>query len=121
MDTNTSVASRQRATQGAGGIAGDLMRVIMAFLGDGEITFHQITTTGTGANLQLLPDVDRLMPTLTVTADTGNTTAISVGRINAVFPLAAGANVEFRWVNPVRSRLVFEDAAPAGQVLYVWG
>lgn len=72
MDTNTSVASRQRATQGAGGIAGDLMRGIMAFLGDGEIVFRTLTTAGTGANLQLLPDVDRVMPSLTLTASSTN-------------------------------------------------
>ena len=121
MDTNTSVASRQRATQGAGGIAGDLMRGIMAFLGDGEIVFRTLTTAGTGANLQLLPDVDRVMPSLTLTASSTNTTSISIGRINATFALGPGGSISFRWVNPVRSKLVYSDSSPAGQVLYLWG
>ena len=120
MGSSNDIASRQRTALSASGIAGDVLRGLDAFWGAGEAVLQTITTPGDGVNHQLLPNVDYVLPELTVLADPGNAVNVKVGRIAATVPLAAGSSMTLDKVNPVRSKLVFNDGGTAGLLLHVW-
>lgn len=98
-----------------GGIAEDIIAgALERFLAGGMGYSVHLTTTGTNTDTKVASDVNRILPALTIINQGSN--SIKIGYQTALVSLAAGASYTFRWKNPARSKIVFNDGGNAATV-----
>ena len=106
------------AFQGSG-IAVDIFRKLYDFLDGGQGVENSITTIGNSADTLFLPNVNHIVPSITVLNQGPGKILIGYG--TAKMPMLAGDALTLTWINPSKRRFVYNDTGVAGTVVSVIG
>lgn len=110
---------KQENAMNGSGISGDIFKRFYEFLEGGQGVEALITTMGNSVDTLILPDVNRIVPSITVTNQGPGKILIGYG--SAKSPLASGAGVTLTWINPSVRRFVYNDAGVSGTIVSVLG